>query len=140
MTQQFFKLKSNGKVCRVLATDTNTVGGKGFDCFVQIEEPDYFDVVGYSYIKWVAVCRGEFVEEPTQPTNTVAPVASPAPAPVYKTKVQRLLAMCGARMTALYLKNRGYTLDQALQLMFPSMDAVQRNRMNHIQSIDTISE
>lgn len=123
MTQQFFKLKSNGKVCRVLATDTNTVGGKGFDCFVQIEEPDYFDVVGYSYIRWVAVCRGEFVEEPTQPTQPTSTVApAPAPAPVYKTKVQRLLAMCGAYPTAQYLKKRGYTLEQSLWLINDSKE------------------
>lgn len=36
----------------------------------------------------------------------------------YKTKVQRLVATCGIRMTALYLKNRGYTAEQAVTLMF----------------------
>lgn len=34
------------------------------------------------------------------------------------TKVRKLLKQCGARMTALYLRNRGYDLDQALVLMF----------------------
>lgn len=47
------------------------------------------------------------------------------------TKVARLMRTCGARMTALYLRNREYTLDQALQLMFPSMTPEQRNRFNH---------
>lgn len=51
------------------------------------------------------------------------------------TKVQRLLAMCGAYPTAQYLKKRGYTMEQALVLMFPTMDAAHRNRMSHIQSI-----
>ena len=36
----------------------------------------------------------------------------------YKTKVQRLVATCGVRMTALYLKRRGYTAEQAVSLMF----------------------
>ena len=36
----------------------------------------------------------------------------------YKTKVQRLVATCGIRMTALYLKRRGYTAEQAVMLMF----------------------
>lgn len=62
-------------------------------------------------------------------------IADPAPR---VTKVQKLMAMCGVRMTALYLKKREYTLDQTLQLMFPSMTPAQRNRMNHIQAIDTI--
>lgn len=36
----------------------------------------------------------------------------------YKTKVQRLVDSCGIRMTALYLKRRGYTAEQAVTLMF----------------------
>lgn len=35
-----------------------------------------------------------------------------------ETKVQKLVRMCGIRMTALYLKNRGYTAEQAITLMF----------------------
>ena len=35
-----------------------------------------------------------------------------------ETKVQRLVRMCGVRMTALYLRNRGYTAEQAITLMF----------------------
>ena len=35
-----------------------------------------------------------------------------------KTKVQKLVKACGIRMTALYLKNRGYTPEQAVTLMF----------------------
>lgn len=66
MAQKFFKLHSNGKVCRVLSEETNTVGGKGFDAFVQIEEPDSFDTPGFNYVRWVAVCRGEFVEAPRE--------------------------------------------------------------------------
>jgi hypothetical protein len=34
------------------------------------------------------------------------------------TKVKRLLRMCGINATALYLKNRGYTPEQAITLMF----------------------
>lgn len=41
-----------------------------------------------------------------------------ASALAYPTKVQRLLAKCGVRMTALYLKKRGYTAEQAVTLMF----------------------
>lgn len=37
---------------------------------------------------------------------------------IYPTKVQRLLKTCGVRMTALYLRNRGYTAEQAVTLMF----------------------
>lgn len=37
---------------------------------------------------------------------------------IRETKVQRLLRTCGVRMTALYLKNRGYTPEQAITLMF----------------------
>lgn len=59
---KFFKLHSNGKVCRVLEQDTNLVGGRGFDSFVRIVEPDHSGVVGWDYEMWVAVCRGEFVE------------------------------------------------------------------------------
>lgn len=36
----------------------------------------------------------------------------------FETKVQRLVRTCGIRMTALYLKNRGYTPEQAVTLMF----------------------
>lgn len=36
----------------------------------------------------------------------------------YPTKVQRMVRTCGIRMTALYLKNRGYTPEQAVTLMF----------------------
>ena len=36
----------------------------------------------------------------------------------YTTKVHKLVAMCGIRMTALYLRNRGYTAEQAITLMF----------------------
>lgn len=36
----------------------------------------------------------------------------------HQTKVKRLVKMCGVRMTALYLKNRGYTAEQAVTLMF----------------------
>lgn len=36
----------------------------------------------------------------------------------YETKVKRMVRMCGIRMTALYLKNRGYTAEQAIILMF----------------------
>lgn len=35
-----------------------------------------------------------------------------------ETKVQRLVRVCGIRMTALYLKKRGYTPEQAITLMF----------------------
>lgn len=34
------------------------------------------------------------------------------------TKVKRMVRMCGVRMTALYLKRRGYTVEQAITLMF----------------------
>lgn len=34
------------------------------------------------------------------------------------TKVQKLIKQCGIRMTALYLKKREYSLDEALVLMF----------------------
>ena len=34
------------------------------------------------------------------------------------TKVQKLVKQCGIRMTALYLKKREYSLDEALVLMF----------------------
>lgn len=37
---------------------------------------------------------------------------------VRETKVQRLVRTCGIRMTALYLRNRGYTAEQAITLMF----------------------
>lgn len=37
---------------------------------------------------------------------------------MYETKVKRLVRMCGVRMTALYLRNRGYTAEQAVTLMF----------------------
>lgn len=70
--------------------------------------------------------------------NIIADTKSLVQPKVYKTKVQKLIAMCGVRMTALYLRKREYTLDEALQLMFPQMNAAQRNRMNHIQAIDTI--
>lgn len=36
----------------------------------------------------------------------------------HETKVQRLVRTCGIRMTALYLRNRGYTAEQAITLMF----------------------
>lgn len=74
--QQFFKLHDNGKVCKVLAVETNTVGGQGFDAFVQIEEPDYLGVQGYNWVKWVAAYRGEFVESPE--ATPVAEVAESA--------------------------------------------------------------
>lgn len=51
--------------------------------------------------------------------------------PARETKVQRLLRTCGARMTALYLRKREYTLDEALVLMFPSLTPEHRNRFNH---------
>lgn len=35
-----------------------------------------------------------------------------------ETKVQKLVRTCGIRMTALYLKNRGYSAEQAVTLMF----------------------
>ena len=35
-----------------------------------------------------------------------------------ETKVKRMVRMCGIRMTALYLRNRGYTAEQAVVLMF----------------------
>lgn len=56
--------------------------------------------------------------------------------PVRETKVVRLMRTCGARMTALYLRNREYTLDEALQLMFPSMTPAQRNRFNQIAPLN----
>lgn len=34
----------------------------------------------------------------------------------HQTKVSKLIRMCGMYMTALYLRNREYTLDEALQL------------------------
>ena len=34
------------------------------------------------------------------------------------TKVQKLIKQCGIRRTALYLKKREYSLDEALVLMF----------------------
>lgn len=37
---------------------------------------------------------------------------------IRETKVQKLVRTCGIRMTALYLKNRGYTAEQAVTLMF----------------------
>lgn len=37
---------------------------------------------------------------------------------MYETKVKRLVRTCGIRMTALYLRNRGYTPEQACILMF----------------------
>lgn len=37
---------------------------------------------------------------------------------IHETKVQRLVRTCGIRMTALYLRNRGYTPEQAIILMF----------------------
>lgn len=37
---------------------------------------------------------------------------------MYATKVKRLVLTCGIRMTALYLKRRGYTAEQAVTLMF----------------------
>lgn len=36
----------------------------------------------------------------------------------HETKVQRLVRTYGIRMTALYLRNRGYTAEQAVTLMF----------------------
>lgn len=36
----------------------------------------------------------------------------------HETKVHKMVAMCGIRMTALYLRNRGYTAEQAITLMF----------------------
>lgn len=50
--------------------------------------------------------------------NVVKRDTAYASALAYPTKVQRLLAKCGVRMTALYLKNRGYTAEQAVTLMF----------------------
>ena len=41
-----------------------------------------------------------------------------ASAIAYETKVQRMVQLCGIRMTALYLRNRGYTAEQAVTLMF----------------------
>lgn len=35
----------------------------------------------------------------------------------YETKAKRLVRMCGIRMAALYLKNRGYTAEQAVILL-----------------------
>lgn len=37
--------------------------------------------------------------------------------PCRKTKVQRLKQQCGVYAIALYLKRRGYTLEQALALL-----------------------
>lgn len=36
----------------------------------------------------------------------------------YEPKHKRLLRMCGVRMAALYLRNRGYTAEQAVTLLF----------------------
>ncbi|PRH29628.1 hypothetical protein C6V07_30995 [Burkholderia gladioli] len=65
MSLKFFKLHSNGKICAVLDLETNMIGGKGFDAFVKIIEPNYLGVAGWDRETWVAVCRGEFVE-PTE--------------------------------------------------------------------------
>lgn len=35
----------------------------------------------------------------------------------YEPKHKRILRMCGIRMAALYLKNRGYTAEQAVALL-----------------------
>lgn len=36
----------------------------------------------------------------------------------HETKAKKILRMCGVRMAALYLKNRGYTAEQAVTLLF----------------------
>ena len=36
---------------------------------------------------------------------------------MYIPKHKRLLKQCGTRMAALYLKNRGYTVEQAVSLL-----------------------
>lgn len=43
------------------------------------------------------------------------------------TKVSKLIRMCGAYATALYLKNREYSLDEALQLTLGTHE-----RFNHL--------
>lgn len=35
-----------------------------------------------------------------------------------ETKAKRIMRMCGIRMAALYLRNRGYTAEQAVTLLF----------------------
>ena len=36
---------------------------------------------------------------------------------MYQSKAKRILAMCGIRMAALYLRNRGYTAEQAVTIL-----------------------
>ena len=36
---------------------------------------------------------------------------------MYETKAKKILRMCGIRMAALYLKNRGYTAEEAVCLL-----------------------
>ena len=36
---------------------------------------------------------------------------------MYQTKAKAILKMCGIRMAALYLRNRGYTAEQAVVLL-----------------------
>lgn len=132
MTQQFFKLHSNAKVCRVLQVETNTVGGQGFDAFVQIEEPDYLGVAGYTQTKWVAVCRGEFVESADQQTSdtkrqtgentmhkrTVSEVAARFGCTAeqvrkqYRANIQGLTAMLAKAEASKTGKHRGYTAEE----------------------------
>ena len=48
----------------------------------------------------------------------------------HQTKVSKLIRMCGIRMTALYLKKREYTLDEALVLILGT-----RERFNHLAPV-----
>lgn len=36
----------------------------------------------------------------------------------FPTKAQRIMLQCGVRMAALYLRNRGYTAEQAVTILF----------------------
>lgn len=36
---------------------------------------------------------------------------------MYEPKHRRILRMCGIRMAALYLRNRGYTVEEAVRLL-----------------------
>jgi hypothetical protein len=79
MEKQYFKLHASGKVCEVVRVETNMIGGKGFDAFVEIIEPDACGVAGWNRQTWVAACRGEFVaapeSAPAQENVTFAPFA-----------------------------------------------------------------
>lgn len=62
----------------------------------------------YSSAPFNAACTNRLLRRDSEFASAIA----------YETKVQRMVRMCGIRMTALYLRNRGYTAEQAVTLMY----------------------